>query len=466
MINKVAIATFILAILTGLLAGCGISNGTEPKQGGDFSLVSAKYPELPKYPIEDDYLKKNGEFEFEAYDKEYTAWRQALLDFRGKGSTDYNELMAKYIANSTRAFAEGLEGKNVVYSPVNTYLAFAMLAEITDGNSRQQILDALGCESIEQVRQTATGLWNSHYVKDGTHTSLLGNSLWLRKDADVNLETINALAERYFASVFSGEMGSAEYDEALQSWINEQTGNLLTEKAGGLHMDPTTVLALVSTIFYQDSWAKRFEDIDTLPRTFHKADNTDVTADFMNSSAYGALFYGEKYIATSKYFENGGSMWFLLPNEGVSAEELLADDEAMDLLIKNNENAQLAEDNIQRTQINLFVPKFDVSSDIDMKNGMRALGITDVLDDSLSDFSPLSDSLDNLAVSEAQHAARVKIDEDGVEAAAYTIIMVAETAFFEIPAEVDFVLDRPFVFAITDHNGLPTFIGVVNTPME
>ena len=30
--------------------------------------------------------------------------------------------------------------------------------------------------------------------------------------------------------------------------------------------------------------------------------------------------------------------------------------------------------------------------------------------------------------------------------------------------EIDFILDRPFLFAITSQDGLPLFVGVVNQP--
>ena len=30
--------------------------------------------------------------------------------------------------------------------------------------------------------------------------------------------------------------------------------------------------------------------------------------------------------------------------------------------------------------------------------------------------------------------------------------------------EVDFILDRPFLFVIESHDGLPLFVGTVNTP--
>ena len=61
------------------------------------------------------------------------------------------------------------------------------------------------------------------------------------------------------------------------------------------------------------------------------------------------------------------------------------------------------------------------------------------------------------------HAARVAIDEEGVTAAAYTVMMEAGAAM-PPDEEIDFTLDRPFVFAITSQDGLPLFIGIVNTP--
>ena len=63
-----------------------------------------------------------------------------------------------------------------------------------------------------------------------------------------------------------------------------------------------------------------------------------------------------------------------------------------------------------------------------------------------------------------QHAARVKIDEEGCEAAAFTAIIADATAAMpqELPV-VEMDLDRPFAFAITGADGLPLFVGTVNT---
>ena len=73
--------------------------------------------------------------------------------------------------------------------------------------------------------------------------------------------------------------------------------------------------------------------------------------------------------------------------------------------------------------------------------------------------------MEGVFVSSAAHAARVKIDEEGCEAAAYTVEYTSNTAAPMAPEEeIDFVLDRPFLFAITGNDGLPLFVGVVNVP--
>ncbi len=69
--------------------------------------------------------------------------------------------------------------------------------------------------------------------------------------------------------------------------------------------------------------------------------------------------------------------------------------------------------------------------------------MTDVFDAGKADFSPLTDKADAIFLSQAKHAARVTIDEEGVVAAAYTV-MVACGAALPPDERVEFTLDRPF----------------------
>ena len=153
-------------------------------------------------------------------------------------------------------------------------------------------------------------------------------------------------------------------------------------------------------------------------------------------------------------------MWFLLPDEGVSPEELLSDGEAMDFLFTADKYEW---ENQKYLIVNKSIPKFDVASQFDLIDGLKELGITDIFDPARSNFTPMTAGMDGIFLSKADHAARVVIDEEGCTAAAFTVM--TDVGFGGPPDdEVDFVLDRPFIFCITGDSGLPLFVGIVNSP--
>ena len=85
-----------------------------------------------------------------------------------------------------------------------------------------------------------------------------------------------------------------------------------------------------------------------------------------------------------------------------------------------------------------------------------------MFDEHSSDFSPSVRSEMPITAAAIHQDTRVKIDEEGVSAASYIEIVGAGAA--EPPDEIiDFILDRPFVFAIVK-NRIPLFVGPVNTP--
>ena len=95
------------------------------------------------------------------------------------------------------------------------------------------------------------------------------------------------------------------------------------------------------------------------------------------------------------------------------------------------------------------------------RGGLKELGVRDVFDPVRADFSPLADNeYGAIWVDRVQHAARVSIDEEGCTAAAFTVMM-ANTGTMAPEEEIDFVLDRPFVFMITSGSGV-LFAGAVN----
>ena len=361
-----------------------------------------------------------------------------------------------FFRDSARQFLSGKE--NRVYSPLNVYMALAMLSDLTAGNSQKQILKVLDAKSADAVRAQANRIWNALYTDDGTSTTLLGSSLWLNERVHFNADTLKKLSENYYASSYSGKMGSKEFDAALQAWLNEQTRGLLTEQAGGVSMSPETLLALATTIYFKANWRDEFNKAGTKSETFHAAGG-DRKAPFMHQTYTGAYYKGKGFTAVYKPLQNSG-MWLILPDKGKTPADLLENNSVMDFL-SAPEKALI----LSRADIVLSLPKFDVTSDLNLIAGLRALGITDVFT-TASDFSPMTTDTQGIIIGQAKHAARVKIDEEGCEAAAFTVMMADATAMMEAPPRMEFTLDRPFVFAVTGSANLPLFVGAVQTPVD
>lgn len=358
----------------------------------------------------------------------------------------------------TAQFLSGAGEENAVLSPVNIYMALAMLAELTDGESRAQLLDLIGAQNIEAVREQAQAIWRACSRDEDEIQSVLASSIWLRDDLGYVQSTMDTLANTYYASSYRGEMGSGEINRAIQSWLNEQTRGLLEEQAAAIETDPLTVLLLATTIYYSAQWTDEFNEAANYTDVFH-APSGDVDAEYMYTGRFMDYYSGEGWGAVRLSLRGGNGMWFILPDEGVSVDALLENEDVMRLMSAGEA------DGGEYARVYFSVPKFDIASQLDLTEGLMELGVTDVFDPDVSDFTPMTTDTDvPIYVSEATHAARVKIDEEGVEAAAFTVLEPGDTAPMPPEREIYFTLDRPFLFAISSQDGLPLFAGVVNRP--
>lgn len=422
-------------------------SGGTPEAPVSFALAQAQYPQMAQRV---DYSEDEDGYE---------AWWESVRSQREQAQ-GHADGMTDYYAATIAKFLAGEAGENRVYSPLNVYLALAMLAETAEGDSRGQILDLLGVSDLTALREKCSALWNGVYMNDGAVTSVLANSLWL-SDSDYwqyDMNTVNALAEHYYASTFEGEMGSAAYNYALQDWINEQTDNLLKEQAGGLEFDPDTVLALASTICFRAKWYDQFNPDNNEDGVF-KTVGGDLPVTYMNKDGVGSGYFGEQFTAVSLSLDNGDyQMYFFLPDEGVSVNSLIADQQVLQVLQEGSDSALF-----HHLWVNMTIPKFDVASDQDLIDGLKELGVTDVFDAAKSNFDGiLVEQTDPMWVSKVQHTARVAIDEEGVTAAAYTVEMM--DGMGGLQETLDFVVDRPFMFAITGPGDTILFTGVVENP--
>ena len=441
------IAIMLSVIMALTLVGC---SGAKKTEGNASLLTTVQYPETVAYPEESDYPDK------EEYTKALDAWMECTEreSERMLQVQEYAGEMETFFARSIPEFLKDTDGGNKVYSPLNVYMALAMLAETTDGSSRQQILKLLGIETVEELRKRVKNIWEEVYSNDRA-ISILADSVWMDADIDYKQEVLDILAENYYADAFQGKMGSKEYDKALQDWVNEKTGNLLADQALDLSFAPDTVLGLASTIYFQVKWSHEFEKEQTKQEKFHGVEG-DITCEFMKQEIDQDYYWGDKFAAVAIPLSGNNYMWFILPDEGITPEMLLEEEQVMELLLHSREW-----ENQEYLTVSVEIPKFDVQSGMDLKEGLSSLGVRDVFEQDDSDFTPLTE--EKVFLSQVNHAVRTAIDEEGVTGAAYTVVQ-GETAGPPTEKKIDFVVDRPFLFVVTGMQGIPLFTGIVNEP--
>ena len=419
-------------------------------------LAEAEAPVFALMPDEKEYIQKNGTMS-EKFWELLDAWSEQRSQNRIEAQK-YSEDLMSFCKKTLPVYLAGEEGENKVYSPLNAWMAISMLAEVTDGETRAQILDLLGVSDMENLRLCAAALWNGNNIDDGSMKSSLANSFWLANDMDYRDETLGTLASSFHASSFSGQMGSAEYDRLLAAWLSDQTEGMLAEEAGQIKLDPETVLALASTLTFRADWSQEFDPQATYDAVFH-GEKEDETCRMMDSLRSGSYYYGDGFSAVGLSLLNSGTMWFILPDEEVSCEDLLKQDNWQNLILGNSDSEDF--DSVYR-MIHIGLPKFDITSQMDLCDGLKELGLIDVFDPEKSDFTPLTLSRDDIFLAMAEHDARVTVDEEGVSAAAFTVMAMAGAGM--PPQEiVEFILDRPFLFAITSDSGALLFAGTVKT---
>ena len=401
-------------------------------------------------PVYHDY--KDDESYWETYDlwKAEADSRNAIKEFAVAS-------LSQFFTEASAEFLSSQNNENVLWSPINAYIGLSMLAEITDGDSRNEILDLFGVSDIETLRSQVSAVWESVYEDDGNEICTLANSLWLEDGLDYNQDTMNNLAYHYYASVYQTDLGSDSANKSIGNWLNKNTGGMLKDRTDKIDLSPETILALYSTLFFQAKWSDEFNSKNNTDAIFHGL-NGDTNVTYMNKKLCQMNYYWhDDFSAVALSLKNGSTMWFILPDEGKTTADVLSGGAYGEMI--SSGSGEDGWQNQKYMKVNLSVPKFDVSSTVNLKDGLGRMGVTKVFDVESSDFTAItSDS--PVYVTAVNQSARVEIDEKGVKAATYIEIPGCGSA---MPPEeiIDFVLDRPFVFVISKGN-LPLFTGVVN----
>ncbi len=166
-------------------------------------------------------------------------------------------------------------------------------------------------------------------------------------------------------------------------------------------------------------------------------------------------YYQDEYsqVLEMPYKGNELSMIIVLPKPGYSLSELM-----------DNMNAQTFgyyKPGLEEKTVNLFLPKFNFTSEFELTTELKQLGLIDPFIGS-ADFSGIAPK--GLFISNVIHKTFIEVNEKGSEAAAATAVVIIRSV---PPRTIDFNANKPFLFFIVDkQTETILFMGSVVNPAE
>ncbi|GAX81210.1 hypothetical protein CEUSTIGMA_g8642.t1 [Chlamydomonas eustigma] len=256
--------------------------------------------------------------------------------------------------------------------------------------------------------------------------------------------------KRLFKAQVEAVQGAAE----VNAWIDNATNGLIPT------LLPETAsfnVALVNALYFKGNWSQKFNPAETQVSPF-AAPGGSVNVDMMSKTYYGAVISSVPGVYDSITLDYSGP-WgftasFYLPATNSTP--------LFDVLMSIANKTEVVTS--QPATTSLLLPKFKISTQMDLGSVLKSMGMTDAFDPNLANFSRLIRQTPTFITS-VLHEAVVSINESGTEAAAATAVEIMTTSVYGGPTSYQLSFNRPFVMTLDMAQGsVPLFVGVVDSP--
>jgi serpin B len=343
------------------------------------------------------------------------------------------------------------------FSPFSISTSLAMAYAGSAGRTQAQMAQALHFPLVQEQLHPAFSYLDAavgQAAEEGGVQLRVANSLWPQKGQKLLKEFTTLLRKAYGVRINPVDFAEAEEVRLkINAWVEDKTESKIKDLIAPGVLDSLTRLVLANAIYFYGDWLNKFDPNLTAEAPFYGTAREGVV---QMMGQRGTFRYGEwdgLQAIELPYTGDGVSMLVLLP----AAQDGLAALEGS--LTSGNLEAWIA--GLAEAEVDLFLPKFELSSAFRLDDALRSLGMEDTFTHQ-ADFSGMN-GLQDLFISAALHKAFISVNEEGTEAAAASaVVMTLKSVPF--PAVV-FRADHPFLFLIREKTtGSILFLGSFMDP--
>ena len=349
-----------------------------------------------------------------------------------------------------------MEGdRSTLISPLSVTMDFGMVSNGASGKTLTEINKVIGYKdgSVEGLNAFCKSMLEQSSKVDPSTTVEIGNAAVINKNlVPLRDAFTKAIKTSYDAEVVYKNFGKDDVKGLVNKWSDKKTHgmipSILDQQPGA-----DSYAYFLNSVYFKGIWSEKFDKANTKEEEFKLEDGTRSKVRMMwqkHDFPYGGID-GLCSALCLPYGNEAYRMVILLPVEGKTIGDV------KDKLDQDTWNTLTS--NMYKINIDVKIPSFETSTDLlRLKGALIEMGIRDAFSAGSADFSNMT--ANKVFISDVLHKARIKVDEQGSEAAAVTVIEMKDYAAgpgFQAP---EFHADHPFIYAITEvSSGAIFFIG-------
>lgn len=417
--KKVTMTLAMMAMMMGL-ASCGTTkNADNSKKNQQDDLVASREDGL----MDDNYL---------------------ILSDAQRDIIENNNAFALNLFSQMKGF------DSKVVSPMSVSYLMGMLANGADGQTRQEIMKAIGCEkvSLRDLNEFYQMLITRANYFDKATTINIADYIALNCHYQLKDGFASTMQNYYKAGVESLDFSKASTLKRINRWCSDHTDGMIPKIIE--QVDADAVSYIMNAIYFNGTWTDKFDTRQTKLENFQSYTRDIKKTQMMHRNGKYQYMDNADFAAVNLPYGNGSySMTVILPNRGKSIDEVMAGLDAK----KVSELGRSMDECV----VDLKLPRFTISQETSLNDIISKLGAPTMFT-SGADFSNFASG--NLSISKMLQKAKIEVSEEGTKASAVTMAMVAMTALRPEPRKVEFHANRPFIYMITEHStGAILFMG-------
>ena len=374
---------------------------------------------------------------------------------------DFSRALAGF---SLRLFSDtvkrGQKSGNILVSPFCVNTVLSMTANGAKGKTLEELSGALA-NGMDINRLNA--YYNAFLagLKEEEKCKMTSSgSIWFKDDKSLNVKQdfLQKNADFYRSEIYKAKFDKSTADD-INLWVKKNTDGMIENIID--EISPESMMYLISTLCFDAEWEVPYSG--STDREFTSLSGEKRTVQMMLGDEYSYIDDGKATGFTKRYYGGKYSFVALLPNEDIPVYDYI------EYLGSVDEEQLLGyTTDTQDTMVQTGLPKFKFDYSAELTESLKEMGINRAFDPLSADFSGMNETGDlPLYIGSVIHKTFIEVDEQGTRAAAAAAAEMKCGAAMPPDDVKEVILDRPFVFMITDAaTGIPMFMGAVTDITE